>query len=174
VKDTPEPVDKKQLSLYQLGRCRVLAEYDFKVLGDECEVDFDNLPFYPPKIGDKTHYFQGDGNLEWKEFKLFTWIQATEALNLPVSQETETWHSHLSSVENRVEIIKFLGHFKLENQKPFDTVLEFEYHGGPSAADPISSIKFEIPSELPEGDWKKELNNTLQDSTDIPTLDGAF
>jgi hypothetical protein len=171
------PIDKTQwinLSKYQLGCRQVLAEYDYLVLGEECEGDLENLPYYPPRIQHQPHYFAAVGFLNWREFKVYTWTKATQALGLPVSAETKTWCAYLDHQDTRVEAVKFLGRFKLECKQPLDPILEVESTSGPPEAAFISSVVLDIPKELPKGDWQEGINTTIKDNRQIPTIDGAF
>lgn len=97
---------------------------------------------------------------------MLSWIAAAKTLNIPISQEAETWFNFLSTKDNQVAAIKLLGFFKKENTKEFYEDLEDEHQSGPPEFKPISSIKFDIP----DGDWYKSLNNTLQDTRNIPII----
>jgi hypothetical protein len=166
------PADRSQwtrLCRYQLGRRQALAEYDYLVLGEEWEGDLEDLPYYPPRIQHKPHYFTAVGALDWRN----TWTKATEVLGLPVSKETKTWCAYFDNQDTRVEAVKFLGKFKLENSQPLDPGLEEESNSGPPRAPIISSVILHIPRDLPKGNWILGLNNTVRDNRQIPTIDGS-
>jgi hypothetical protein len=164
---TPTTTKWTELSPYQLGRCRVLAEYDFLILGEE-KGEQEEQTTYPGRLNQKPHYFEKVGNLEWRDFRLYSWLNNTKALNLPLSSEAITWLEYLSTKGNQVAAAHFLDRFREQNQIPFDILLEEEYNSGPQQAPLISSVKFNIP----EGEWFKGLNNSLQDNRYIPTIDG--
>ena len=171
------PADRSQwikLSKYQLGRSQALAEYDYLVLGEECEGDLENLLYYPPRIQHKPHYFAAVGSLDWKQFKVYTWTKATEVLDLPVSAETKIWCAYLDHQGTRVEAVKFLGRFKKECSQPLDPVLEDESTSGPPEAAFISSVVLHIPKDIPKGDWLEGLNTSIKDNRQVPTIDGSF
>ncbi len=171
------PADRSQwtrLCRYQLGCRQALAEYDYLVLGEEWEGDLEDLPYYPPRIQHKPHYFTAVGALDWRNFKVYTWTKATEVLDLPVSKETKTWCAYFDNQDTRVEAVKFLGKYKKECGQPLDPGLEEESNSGSPRAPFISSVALHIPKDLPKGDWLKGLNTSVKDNRQIPTIDGAL
>jgi hypothetical protein len=163
---TPTTSKWTELSTYKLGRCRVLAEYDFLILGEEKGEQEEQI-IYPARLNQKPHYFEKVGTLEWKDFRLYSWLNTTKALNLPLSSEAITWLEYLSTKGNQVAAAHFLDRFREENQIPFDILQEEEYNTGPQQPPLISSVKLNIP----KGEWFKGLNNSLQDDRYIPTID---
>ena len=176
------PADRSlwiKLSSYQLGQRQALAEYDYRVLGEECESDplggdLEDLPHYPPRIQSKPHYFAAVGALDWGNFKVYTWTKATEVLDLPVSKGTKTWCAYFDNQDTRIEAVKILGRFKRECSQPLEPAIEEESHRGPPRAPYISSVVLHIPKDLPKGDWLKGLNTSVKDDRQIPTIDGAL
>jgi len=100
----------------------------------------------------------------FKDFKLWTWIQATKALDLPISEQAETWFNYFSIESNQIKAKELLDPFRKEKQKEFDFLLQEEYNL-------ISSVRLSVPLGDPFKDL--EINETLQDSRLIPlTLAG--
>jgi hypothetical protein len=78
---------------YQIGQFKILAELDYQVLGER--VSTEGAPDsclarkYPPKLTEQPFWLTWDYKT-FKDFKLWTWLQATKALDLPVSEQAET------------------------------------------------------------------------------------
>jgi hypothetical protein len=136
------------------------------ILGEEKEEGEEQVT-YPTRLNQKPYYFEKVGTLEWKDFRLYSWLNTTKALNLPLSSEAITWLEYLSTKGNQVAAAHFLDRFREENQIPFDILQEEEYNTGPQQPPLISSVKLNIP----KGEWFKGLNNSLQDDRYIPTID---
>ena len=72
---------------YQIAQFKVLAELDYQVLGEKVKTegapDADLIGRnYPPKLEEQPYWC----TLNWTDFKnyrLWTWFQATKALDLP-------------------------------------------------------------------------------------------
>jgi len=156
-----------QITEYQVGCFRALAEYDYEVLGEGIETpgvpNFGQFLEYPAKLELKPTW-STLSTQEWKDLKLWTWIDSAKAVGRPISEETSIWHSYFSVESYQIKAKEFLAPFRAENQKEFDILLEVEHNSVPYSAGPISSIVFGIP----QGEWYKSLNNTLQDSRNIP------
>jgi hypothetical protein len=102
----------------------------------------------------------------FKDFKLWTWLQATKALDLPISEQAETWLNYFSIESNQIKAKELLDPFRKEKQKEFDLILQEEYNLVFPTASRISSVQFTVPSGDPFKDL--EINKTLQDSRLIP------
>jgi hypothetical protein len=137
------------------------------ILGEEKEEQEQQIT-YPARLNQRPHYFEKVGTLEWKDFRLYSWLNTTKALNLPLRSEAITWLEYLSTKGNQVAAAHFLDRFREENKIPFDILLEEEYNSGPQQPPLISSVKFNTP----KGEWFKGFNNSLQDNRYIPTIDG--
>jgi hypothetical protein len=152
---------------YQIGQFKALAELDYQVLGER--VSTEGAPDsclarkYPPKLTEQPFWLTWDYKT-FKDFKLWTWIQATKALDLPISEQAETWFNYFSIESNQIKAKELLDPFRKEKQKEFDFLLQEEYNL-------ISSVRLSVPLGDPFKDL--EINETLQDSRLIPlTLAG--
>jgi hypothetical protein len=105
----------------------------------------------------------------FKDFRLWTWIQATKAL--PISDQAEIWFNYFSIESNQVKAKELLDPFRKENQKEFDFLLQEEYNPLFPTSSRISSIQFSIPTGDPFSDLT--INRTLQDSRLIPITESS-
>jgi hypothetical protein len=120
---------------------------------------------YPPKLKEQPYWC----TLDWTDFKnyrLWTWFQATKALDLPITEKAETWYNYFSIEGNQIRAKELLDPFRKENKKPFDIILEDEYNLVYPTARRICSIHYEVPDQDPFGDL--EINTHLQDSRLLP------
>jgi hypothetical protein len=89
---------------YQIGQFKAMAEYDYFVLGEGIETegapDFGLELDYPVKLVGKPFWVSWS-TLEFKEFKLWTWIQAARALEKPLGEGTVTWFNYFSIEKNQ-------------------------------------------------------------------------
>jgi len=159
---------------YQIGQFKALAEYDYFVLGEGIETegapDFGLELDYPVKLVGKPFWVEWS-TLEFKEYKLWTWIQASIALERTLGERTITWFNYFSIESNQVQAKELLAPFRKESQKVFDTFLEQEYTSVYPNTSSISTIEFDPP----RGSIYRDLyiNRTIQDSRYIPiTEDG--
>jgi hypothetical protein len=154
---------------YQIGQFKALAELDYQVLGErvgtEGAPDSGLVSQYSIKLADKPFWLTWDYKT-FKDFRLWTWIQATKALELPTSDQAEIWFNYFSIESNQVKAKELLDPFRKENQKEFDILLQEEYNLVFPTASHISSIQFNTPMGDPFEDLA--INNTLQDSRFIP------
>jgi hypothetical protein len=110
--------------------------------------------------------------LEFQDFKLWTWIQGSIALERPLGEKTVSWYNYFSIEKNQVQAKELLAPFRKESQKEFDTLLEQEYEFAYPNTSSISTIEF----DLPRGSIYKDLyiNRTIQDSRYIPHTEGGL
>jgi hypothetical protein len=87
-------------------------------------------------------------------------------LDLPISEQAETWFNYFSIESNQIKAKEHLDPFRKENQKEFDLLLQEEYNLVFPTASRISSVQFNMPSGDPFEDL--EINDSLQDSRLIP------
>ncbi len=87
---------------YQIAQFKALAELDYQVLGERVKTegapDSDLARNYPPKLTEKPFWITTDFKT-FKDFRLWTWLQATKALDLPMDEKAETWFNYFS-IEN--------------------------------------------------------------------------
>ncbi len=62
----------------------------------------------------------------WLEFKLWSWLEATKSLGLPISEEADKWYKHISTEDLKEGAIKLLGIFKEETSPVLDDYSEYE------------------------------------------------
>jgi len=159
---------------YQIGQFKVLAELDYQVLGER--VSTEGAPDsrlarkYPPKLTEQPFWLTWDDKT-FKDFKLWTWFQATKALDLPISEKAESWLNYFSIKSNQIKAKELLDPFRKENQKEFDFVLQEEYNLVFPTASRISSVWFTLPSGDSFEDL--EIKETLQDSRLIPLTEAG-
>ncbi len=125
---------------------------------------------YPPKLEEKPSWLTWDYKT-YKEFKLWTWLQATKALDLPIGEKTETWYNYFAIQGNQIKAKELLDPFRKENQKQFDFQLQDEYNLVFPSASRISSVRYTVPSGGPYEDL--EINKSLQDSRFIPLTEAG-
>jgi hypothetical protein len=159
---------------YQIGQFKALAEYNYFVLGEGIETqgapDFELELEYPVKLVGKPFWVDWS-TLEFKDYKLWTWIQAARALERPLGEGAVTWFNYFSIESNQVQAKELLAPFRKESQKVFDTFLEQEYTSVYPNTSSISTIEFDPPRKSIYRDL--HINRTRQDSRYIPiTEDG--
>ena len=165
----PETSYWTHFTKYQIAQFKALAELDYQVLGER--VNTEGAPDsglavkYPPKLKEQPFWLTWDYKT-FKDFKLWTWLQATKALDLPVSEQAETWLNYFSIESNQIKAKELLDPFRKEKQKEFNFLLQEEYNLVFQTASRISSAHFTVPSGDPFEDL--EINKTLQDSRLIP------
>jgi hypothetical protein len=110
--------------------------------------------------------------LEFKEFKLWTWIQASISLERPLGDRTISWFNYFSIESNQVQAKELLAPFRKESQKVFEILLEQEYSRVYPNTSSISTIEFDTP----RASFYKDLyiNRTIQDSRYIPTTENRL
>jgi hypothetical protein len=160
---------------YQIGQFKALAEYDYFVLGEGIETqeapDFELELEYPVKLVGKPFWVDWS-TLEFKDYKLWTWIQAARALERPLGEGTVTWFNYFSIESNQVQAKELLAPFRKESQKAFDTFLEQEYTSLYPNTSSISTIEFDPP----RGNIYRDLyiNRTIQDNRYIPITEDSL
>jgi hypothetical protein len=120
---------------------------------------------YPPKLEEKPSWLTLDFKT-YKDFKLWTWLQATKALDLPISEKTETWYNYFAIQGNQIKAKELLDPFRKENKKQFDVLLQHKYDLVYPTTRRISSIHYVVPDQDPFEDL--EINTHIQDSRLIP------
>ena len=159
---------------YQIAQFKALAELDYQVLGErfstEGAPDSHIGRKYPPKLKEQPFWLTWDYKA-FKDFKLWTWLQATKALDLPISEKTEMWYNYFSIQSNQIKAKELLDPFRKEKQKEFDILLQEKYNLVFPTASCISSVRYTVPSGGPFGDL--EINETLQDSRLIPLTEAG-
>jgi hypothetical protein len=154
---------------YHIGQFKALAELDYQVLGEK--VSTEGAPNsglarkYPIKLTEKPFWLTWDYKT-FKDFKLWTWLQATKALDLPISEQAEIWYNYFSIESNQIKAEELLDPFRKKNKIELDFHLQEEYNLVFSTASCINSIRFNTPLEGPFEDL--EINEYLQDSRFIP------
>jgi len=126
---------------------------------------------YPVKLVGKPFRVEWS-TLEFKEDKLWTWIQASIALERSLGEKTITWFNYFSIESNQVQEKELLAPFRKESQKVFDILLEQEYTCVYPNTSSFSTIEFDPP----RGSIYKDLyiNRTIQDSRYIPTTENGL
>jgi len=99
-------------SEYQVARFKILAE---KVLGTSILRGAPGLgQEYPPRIEAKPFWFKPFFGVDFKDFKLWSWLEATKTLGLSISEEADKWLKYVSTEDLKEGAIKLLGIFKEE------------------------------------------------------------
>jgi hypothetical protein len=155
-------------SEYQVARWKILAELDYKVLGTSILRGAPGLGHeYPPKIEVKPFWFKPLFGVDFKDFKLWSWLEATKSLGLPISEEADEWFKHISTEDLKEGAIKLLGIFKEEFAPALDDYQESEY----SCVYPGTPLIESIVLDIPVGPNYKYLNNTIKDRSYFPTTE---
>jgi len=89
---------------YQIAQFKALAELDYQVLGERVSTEG------APDSGLAREY------------------QATKVLDLPISEQAETWFNYFSIESNQIKAKELLDPFRKENQKEFNFLLQEEYN----------------------------------------------
>jgi hypothetical protein len=159
---------------YQIAQFKTLAELDYQVLGERVRTegapDSGLAVVYPPKLEEQPSWLTWDYKT-FKDFKLWTWLQATKALDLPIGEKTEMWYNYFTIQSNQIKAKELLDPFRKEKQKEFDILLQEEYNLVFPAASCIRSVRYTVPSGGPFEDL--EINETLQDSRLIPLTEAG-
>jgi hypothetical protein len=164
------PIFWRGHSEYQVARRKTLAELDYKVL---CTSILKGAPGlgqeYPPKIEAKPFWFKPLFEVDFKDFKLWSWLEATKSLGLPISEEADKWFKQISTEDLKEWAIKLLGTFKEEFAPELDDYQESEYNSVYPTTPLIKSIVLDIPV----GPNYKYLNKTIKDSSYFPTTESG-
>jgi len=133
-------------------------ELDNKVLGTSILRGAPGLgQVYPPKIEVKPFWFKPLFGVDFRDFKLWSWLEATKSLSLPISEEADKWYKHISTEDLKEGAIKLLGIFKEEFSPKLDGYQESEY----SCVYPTTPLIESIVLDIPVGSSYKYLNNTI-------------
>jgi hypothetical protein len=152
-------------SEYQVARFKILAE---KVLGTSILRGAPGLgQEYPPRIEAKPFWFKPFFGVDFKDFKLWSWLEATKTLGLPISEEADKWLKYVSTEDLKEGAIKLLGIFKEELAPVLDNYQESEY----SCVYPTTPLIESIVLDFLIGPNYKYLNNTIKDSSYFPTTE---
>jgi hypothetical protein len=112
---------------YQIGQFKALAELDYQVLGERVSTegapDSGLARKYPIKLAEKPFWLTWDYKT-FKDFKPWTWLQATKALDLPISEQAKIWFNYFSIESKKVKAKELLDPFRKENQKEFHFLLQ--------------------------------------------------
>jgi len=150
-------------SEYQVARWKILAELDYKVLGTDILRGAPGLgQKYPPKIVYKPFWFKPICGVDWPEFKLWSWLEATKSLGLPISEEADKWYKHISTEDLKEGAIKLLGIFKAETSPVLEDDSEYEL------VYPTTPLIDSIILDIPVGPYYKYLNKIIKDSNHFP------
>jgi hypothetical protein len=157
-------------SEYQVARWKILAELDYKALGTRILRGAPGLgQACPPKIEVKPFWFKPLFGVDFKDFKLWSWLEATKSLGLPISEEADKWFKHISTEDLKEGAIKLLGVFKEEFAPELDDYQESEY----SLVYPTTPLIESIVLDTPVGPNYKYLNNTIKNSSYFPTTESG-
>jgi len=101
---------------YQIAHFKALAELDYQVLGERVKTegapDAELVGLnYPPKLKEQPFWFTTDYKT-FKDFRLWTWLQATKTLDLPITEKAETWYNYFSIEGNQTKAKELLDPFK--------------------------------------------------------------
>jgi hypothetical protein len=155
-------------SEYQVARWKILAELDYKVLGTSILRGAPGLgQAYPPKIQFKPSWFKPLIGADFKTFQLWTWLEATKSLGLPIRKEADKWYKHTSTEDLKEGAIKLLGIFKEESAPEWDDYQESEY----KLVYPTTPLIDSIVLDIPVGPYYKYLNKTIKDCSYFPTTE---
>jgi hypothetical protein len=156
-------------SEYQVARWKILAELDYKVLGTSTLRGAPGLgQTYPPKIQFKPSWFKPLIGADFKTFQLWTWLEATKSLGLPISEEADKWYKHISTEDLKEGAIKLLGIFKEETSPVLEDYSEYEL------VYPTTPLINSIVLNIPVGPYYKYLNKTIKDSSYFPTTESGL
>jgi hypothetical protein len=150
-------------SEYQVARWKILAELDYKVLGTSILRGAPGLgQVYPPKIEFKPFWFKPICGVDFKTFQLWSWLEATKSLGLPISEEADKWYKHISTEDLKEGAIKLLGIFKAETSPVLEDDSEYEL------VYPTTPLIDSIVLDIPVGPYYKYLNKIIKDSNYFP------
>jgi len=156
-------------SEYQVARWKILAELDYKVLGTSILRGAPGLgQTYPPKIEVKPFWFKPICGVDFREFKVWSWLEATKSLGLPISEEADKWYKHISTEDLKEGAIKLLGIFKAETSPVLEDYSEYEL------VYPTTHLIDSIALDIPVGPYYKYLNKTTKDSSYLPTTESGL
>jgi hypothetical protein len=158
-------------SEYQVAKWKILAELDYKVAGTSI---LKGAPgpgqAYPPKIEVKPFWFKPLIGADFRDYKLWSWLEATKSLGLPVSEEADRWYKYTSTEDLKEGAIKLLGIFKQEFAPELNDYQESEY----SCVYPTTPLIKSIVLDIPVGPIYKYLNKTIKDSSYFPTTESGL
>jgi hypothetical protein len=157
-------------SEYQVARWKILAELDYKVAGTSILRGAPGFgQAYPPKIEVKPFWFRPIIGADLKVFQLWSWLEATKSLDLPIIEEADKWYKYTSTEDLKEGAIKLLGIFKEEFAPELDDYQESEY----SFVYPTTPLIESIVLDIPVGPNYKYLNKAIKDSSYFPTTESG-
>jgi hypothetical protein len=157
-------------SEYQVARWKILAELDYKVAGTSILRGAPGLgQAYPPMVEVKPFWFKPLIGADFKVLQLWSWLEATKSLGLPISEEAGNWYKHTSTEDLKEGAIKLLGTFKEEFAPELDNYQESEY----SCVYPTTPLIESIVLDIPIGLNYKYLSKTIKDSSYFPTTESG-
>jgi hypothetical protein len=124
---------------------------------------------YPPKIEVKPFWFRPIIGADFKVFQLWSWLEATKSLDLPIIEEADKWYKYTSTEDLKEGAIKLLGIFKEEFAPELDDYQESEY----SFVYPTTPLIESIVLDIPVGPNYKYLNKAIKDSSYFPTTESG-
>ena len=125
---------------------------------------------YPPKAPEfEPYWFKPIGGLKYTNFKIWAWLEATQALELPISQESEDWFNQVNTYQLKRESVELLNKFfRPESKKPL-SLEHLDIHDSvPANTALIKHIEFDTPDGSRYCTQLSTLNNTLKDTRSIP------
>lgn len=154
----------------------ISADYSFERNQDcllSAKLDFVELAGtrrYPPKAPDfKPQRYRPVGGLEYRDFKIWAWLEANQALGNPIDQEAQEWYNFTTTYYFKREAVELLGvFFRPESQKPFNIILEEEHNSVPTNTALIQDIVLDIPTGANYCSHLSSLNNTIKDTRYLP------
>jgi hypothetical protein len=154
-----------------VARYKLLAELNYKVLGTSILKGAPGLgQEYPPRIETKPFLLKPLAGCDFKDIKLWAWLEASKALELPISEEADKWYKNISTEDLKEGAIKLFGIFKEAFAPELDAYQESEY----SCVYPTTPLINSTVLDFPVGDNYKHLNNTLKDSSYFPTTESGL
>jgi len=123
---------------------------------------------YPPKIQIKPSWFKPLIVADFKTFQLWTWLEATKSLGLPISEEADKWYKYTSTEDLNEGAIKLLGIFKEEVAPQLDDHSEYDL------VYPTTPLIYFIVLDIPVGPYYKYLNKTIKDSSYFPITESGL
>jgi hypothetical protein len=144
---------------------------DYKVLGTSILRGAPGLgQAYPPKIQFKPSWFKPLIGADFKVYQLWSWLEATKSLGLPISEEADKWYRYTSTEDLKEGAIKLLGIFKEESALEWDDYQGSEY----KLVYPTTPLIESIVLDIPVGPYYKYLNKTIKDSSYFPTTESGL
>ena len=131
---------------------------------------------FPPRAPNEPDWWiYPVGGLYYFDFKIWAWLEASQALGLPICASAEEWFDHNTTYYFKLEAVELLNKFfRPECQKPLGKRNQRAYDLIPAGTPLIQDITLDLPTSLEGSNLSfhlSTLNKTIKDSRYLPVTE---